>query len=304
MQRTCIEVRDTPINTVTCELVANKKTLIMTEALPQELLITTLSYLLIKDIHSCSFLNTQWYEMIHSQQSSSSQEIWKTLCQTTFSGSIELHNDYKTWKQEYKAACSLKFIEDSKLQKISYLNNNGTVDSNFESWQTLTINKLINLDDYKNKSGKFCFDIVLDDFNPKRKPINYYSVVIGVSWTNNVKDKIDIENVLGFSSDRNEVGYYSGNRRVHKSSKGYNFTGAIGDSIFPDNMIKHGDVVHVELSLHNGTFDIDFYVNGELQEPVDSSHKIHFKDIPAYSIQPCVSLFGDNKLTLRRSFHN
>jgi hypothetical protein len=276
----------------------------MIERLPQELLITTLSYLLVKDINSCSFMNKQWYEMIHGQLSSSSQEIWKNLCQTTFSGSIELqlHNiDHKTWKQVYKltkVACSLKFVQHSKLQKISFLNNNGTIHNEFNIWQTLAINKLINLYDYKNKPGKFCFDIVLDDFNPQQTPTNYYCVIIGVIWTN-VMDKID---VLSFSN--NTVAYYSGNRRVFKLSKGYNFTDAIENNVFPDNMIKNGDVVRVELSLHNGTFDIDFYVNGELQEPQDSSDKIHFKDMPAYSIQPYVSLIGKNKLTVRRSFHD
>jgi hypothetical protein len=276
----------------------------MIETLPQELLITTLSYLLVNDINSCSFLNKQWYEMIHNEQSCSSQEIWKTLCQTTFNDPIELYSidgDCQTWKQAYKVTCSMKFIEDSKLQKISFLNNNRCIDNKFESWQTIQMNKRINLDK-KNKPGKFCFDIVLDDFNPQKIPINYYCVIVGVCWAKNVTDIITPGKVLAYTNSTNEVGYYCGNRRVYKSLKGYNFTKATGDSTFPDNMVKSGDIIRVELSLYDGSFDIDFYVNGELQEPEDSSHKILFKDIPAQAIQPCVSLIGDNKLTVRRSF--
>jgi hypothetical protein len=279
------------------------------ERLPQELLISTLSYLTIKDIHKCSFLNKQWCNMIHDETSPSSQEIWQTLFQSQFTEEAILSERHPTWKQVYKVTTELHFLlptldHDNIFAAIKsnddivMENDNRTVTSENPNWRVFKTNKCIVLSEYSDR--KFCFDVVLDEFDPEPES-NYYSVVIGVYWTRSASEKKDPSTLLG--DKKQEVGFRCGNRTLTISDVRYHCQGSTGDYTFPDKQhkLKSGDVVHVELILHQKAFDIEYYLNGtkiHLKNPKQAHKSLN---IAAYSFVPCVSTIHHNKFTIRRS---
>jgi hypothetical protein len=275
----------------------------MIDESPQELLITIFSYLKVNNVYVCSLVNKQWCDMINNEETSCSQQVWKTLFQLTYPR-INPHDEqlFTSWKQLYKQVNELKFVPAADLQCTIFENNNRTVTANYESWQTVELSETIHLEDYVDRPDtKFCYDIELDIFQT-RKPTNFFSTIIGVCWNTSKQQKLKPEKALGYSSP-NETGYCCGNRRVFRSANGYNFTGATGGSTFPsnENMLTNGVVVHVELTLRSKSFDIAYYVNGVLQKALDEFDETHLRNIQAVSILPCVSLINRKKLTVRKS---
>jgi hypothetical protein len=273
--------------------------MMMIECLPQELLIIVLSYLPINNIHTCSFLNTQWYTMIHDDDSSCSQQIWKTLCQLHLGEDRNiLSNRNQTWKQLYQFTTELKFIPSLSTQVVLE-NGNRSVFTKDKDWQTFKTNKCIVLSECSDRSEKYCFDVVLDEFNPEYSTRNYYSVVIGVYWNINASEVKMIENnyppaIIG--GHKQEIGFRCGNRTILYCGTNYYCKGSNGDHTFPDkhNTLKSGDIIHVELILNKSSFDINYYLNGV---------KMNEKQYPseAYSIVPYVSAIHHNKFTIQRS---
>jgi hypothetical protein len=277
-----------------------KHAIIQVDILPQELWITLLSFLQLKDIHSCSLSNKQWNDFIHAN-TSTSLPIWRTLYHQLDSKQVTLpSNDNLTWKQLYRQAVDLQFITDG-VDGIDFYNFNRSLSSHSDRWKTVLLNKTIDVNDYI-ESGKFCFEIVLDEFNPKTATsTNYYSVVVGVHLQED-ESSLKASEILGYNND-NEIGYFCGTRIVWRRNS-INYTGTSGIHGFPEDqyMIKSGDIIRAEITIHKPTFDIDFYVNGELQERQDPNGQNYLQNIEAQYITPGVSVVFSHKLSVRRVF--
>jgi hypothetical protein len=250
--------------------------------------------------------------MIHSRDND--VHLWRTLCERSFghlasSSTTTEAEEEVNWKHLYRMSTMLKF-DPKNTTPIGYItdddgteysNHGRTLTTHSVRWMTIALNKMITIADNQNRS-KFCFQIILDKFIPEEDPLNYYSVVVGVIFSEtNVPSVANSYPISGYTGTRDPgVGFYCGNRIIHKSGIQYHTDkSAASDMEFSDHLLKSGDVVTTEISFEKGMFDIDFYVNGIHEDLAHNVDQNILKNIRAKYIIPCISIVNSHSVSVR-----
>jgi hypothetical protein len=252
-------------------------------------------------------VNKSWFNFIVNNE-----RVWKALVSHYFlktntfvidddddvnvNVNVNVRTNTSQWYQQMKSQVNIRFV--NKL-----LSDN--VETHDRSWKTFRTNKRIVLKD--NVGVTYCLKYTR--LSVPDSVANYYGAVPGIAWKtttvqqnphyyHNRHNINQISRTIG--TGHYEIGFGLDNGGFHNSNIYHASALGNGEYLSPNYKMNPDDSLIIQLRIgENEQFNIDFYLVLKTEDYKPILLQPHVKDINAEYIVPCLSLFGDEHVSIR-----